>query len=184
MPIFVGNEMGRFLSKVSGYPLIKKKVINEYYKLEEENYEEFQTLAQHPNYDTIIQCLIDGRVSWKHNAIQQILFFLAKGLSYLGKPWNHFIAAKIIPSDNITKMNKERALYLYAIMEGIKFDVNEAIETSILMNSARKHNLGHLTLIFELCKKAGVPYTTQEERIVPPIEIIVKYVQPHREMLV
>ena len=31
-----------------------KKVINAYYKFEEENYEEFQALSQHPNYDSII----------------------------------------------------------------------------------------------------------------------------------
>ena len=72
-----------------------KKVINAYYKLEEEIFKVFQALAQHPNYDTILQRLTKGKVSWKRNPSGQILFSLAKG-------WNHFIAAKIIPSDNIS----------------------------------------------------------------------------------
>ena len=87
-----------------------------------------------------------------HNG--KILFFLAKGFFYLGKQWNHFITTKIIPSGNIFKVNKERPIYLYAIMEDIKFDVGEAIEMSIWINSARKHNLGHPSLIFEHYKKA------------------------------
>ena len=62
-----------------------KKVTNAYYKSEEKSYEEFQALAQQPNYDTILQRLTEGTVSWKHNQSGQIVFFLAKGLSYLGK---------------------------------------------------------------------------------------------------
>ena len=59
-------------------------------------------------------------------------------------------------------------------MEDIKFNVSEAIETSIWMNSVRKHNLKHSVLIFQLCKKAGVLYMAQEERIILPTEITVK----------
>ena len=73
----------------------------------------------------------------------------------MGKLWNHFIAAKIISGGNISEVNKERALYLYVIMEDIKFDMGEAIEMCRWMNNVEKHNLGHLALIFELCKKAG-----------------------------
>ena len=70
-------------------------------------------------------------MSRKRNQSRQILFFPTKGLSYLGKLWNHFIAAKIIQSGNILEVNKKRALYLHVIMEDIKFDVGGAIETSI-----------------------------------------------------
>ena len=97
------------------------------------------------------------------------------------KQWKYFIAAKIIPSENIFEVNKERAINLYAIMEDVKFDVGEAIEISILMNSAGKHNLGHPSLIFELCKKLGVLFTTLEEEVVPSGEITNKSDQPYRE---
>ena len=42
--------------------MLGKKEINKYYQLKEENYEEFQELAQCPNYETILKCLIEGRV--------------------------------------------------------------------------------------------------------------------------
>ena len=92
-------------------------------------------------------------MSPKRNQNGQIIFFPAKGLSNLGKQWNNFIVAKIIPSGNIYEVNKERVIYLYAIMKEIKFDVGEAIETSIWMNGARTHNPRHPLLIFGLCKK-------------------------------
>ena len=52
------------------------------------------------------------------------------------------------PKGNTSEVNKEKTLYVYAMMENIKFDVGETIETSVWMNSAGKHKLGHLTLIF------------------------------------
>ena len=93
--------------------MIGKKGINKYYQLKEENYEEFQELAQCPNYETILKCLIEGRVSWKCNKNGQILFFQAKGLSYMGKQWNHFIIAKIILSGNISK---KKGLYIFMLL--------------------------------------------------------------------
>ena len=92
------------------------------------------------------------------------------------KLWNHFIATKIILRGNISEVNKERDLYLYAIMEDIKFDVGEVIETYIWINTIEKHNLRHSALIFELCKKAWVQFTTQEERIIPLVEITVNHI--------
>ena len=50
-----------------------------------------------------------------------------------------------------------------------------------MMNTARKHNLGHPTLIFKLCKKAGVPFTPLEEKIEPPIGITVRKDESHND---
>ena len=38
------------------------KVINEHYKLAEENYDQFKSLCNNLNYDMILECLIDNRV--------------------------------------------------------------------------------------------------------------------------
>ena len=53
--------MGRFLLGESGY-LFDSKVIKAYYNLKEGDYECFQSLAQSPNYDMIIECLRNGQV--------------------------------------------------------------------------------------------------------------------------
>ena len=66
-------------------------------------------------------------------------------------------------------------------MEDIKFDVGETTETSIRMNSARKHNLRPPSLIFELSKKERVSFTAFKERIVPSTKITTKSDQPHKE---
>ena len=114
----------------------------------QENYDQFKSLCNNPNYDMILEKLTDNRLQWNRNLNGQVIFFPSKSLSYRGKMWNHFIAATIIPSGNTSEVNKERVIYLYAIMEDIAFDVGEAIETSLLMNIMGKHNLGHPTLIF------------------------------------
>ena len=67
-------------------------------------------------------------------------------------------------------------------MENIKFDVEEAIKTSIWGNGGGKHNLGHQAPIFQLCKKSEVPYMAQVERIHPLVEITIKTAQPHKEL--
>ena len=43
---------------------------------------------------------------------------------------------------------QRRVIYLYAIMMDIEFDVGKAKETSILIITTGKHNLGHPALIF------------------------------------
>ena len=78
-----------------------KKVINAYYNLREENYDEFQSLCQNPNYKTILERLTEGCVSWKCNQSGKIRLFPSKGLLYLEKMWDHFIIVKIIPNNNI-----------------------------------------------------------------------------------
>ena len=123
-------------------------MINKHYELQEENCDQLKSLCNNPKCDMILEILTDNRVQWKQNPNGQVVLFPLKSLSYRGKMWNHFIMATIIPSSNTSEVNKERVIYLYAIMENITFDVGESIETSIVMNTARKHNLGHPTLIF------------------------------------
>ena len=153
---------------------------NEHYKLSDESYKQSQSLCHNPNHDAILLCIMNSKVQWKCNPNVQVVFFPSKSLSYPGNMWNHFKARKIIPSGYTSEVNIERAIYLYAIMEDIKFDVDEAIETSILMNTMGKHNLRHPALIFELCKKAGVPFTPLEENIDPLTGIAVRKEEPHR----
>ena len=71
-----------------------------------------------------------------------------KGVILFGQIVESIYGGKNHPKGNTSEVNKEKTLYVYAMMENIKFDVGETIETSIWMNNAGKHKLGHLTLIF------------------------------------
>ena len=74
-----------------------RKVINAHYKLQEENYDQFKSLCNNPNYDMILEHLTENRGQWKHNPSGQVVSFPSKSLSYIGKIWNHFIANKNYP---------------------------------------------------------------------------------------
>ena len=52
--------------------------------------------------------------------------------------------------------------------------MGQVIEDAILYNKDAKMNLGHPFLIYGLCKKVGVPLESNEARIHPIKEIIMK----------
>ena len=56
----------------------------------------------------------------------------------------------------------KRDLLNYAIIQDIPFDVGQVIEVAILSNKEAKINLGHPFLLYGLCKKDGVPLTSDE----------------------
>ena len=70
------------------------------------------------------------------------------------------------------EVTAKRDLLNYAIIQDIPLDVRQVIEVSILSNKEAKINLGHPFLIYRLCKKAGVPLTSDEAWI-HPIKAIV-----------
>ena len=64
-------------------------------------------------------------------------------------------------------MTANRALLNYAIIRDIPFDVRQVIKDAILYNKDSKMNLGHLFLIYGLCKQAEVPVEDNEAWIHP-----------------
>ena len=70
-------------------------------------------------------------------------------------------------------MKAKHAFLNYAIIEDIPFDVGQVIENDILYNKDAKMNLGHLFLIYGLCKKSGVPLESNEVWIHPIKAIVV-----------
>ena len=71
-------------------------------------------------------------------------------------------------------MTAKRALLNYTIIQDIPFGVGQVIKDAILYNKDAKMNLGHPFLIYELCKKVGVPLESNEAWIHPIKVIVVK----------
>ena len=67
-----------------------------------------------------------------------------------------------IPTTNVCEVPAKRALLNYAIIQDIPFNVGQVIEDAILYNKDAKMNLGHLFLIYGLCKTVGVPLEDNE----------------------
>ena len=76
------------------------------------------------------------------------------------------------------EVTAKRALLNYAIIQDIPFDVGQVIKDAILHNRDAKMNLGHPFLIYDLCKRAGVPLEDNKAWIHPIKAIMVKCDKP------
>ena len=122
--------------------------------------------------------LTNGQGEWKVSNEGRAVHFKAKHLAYIPKVWHHFITFCLIPNTNVCEVTTKGALFNYAIIQDIAFDVGQVIEDDILYNKDAKINLGHPFLIYELCKKVGVPLESNETWIHPIKAIVVKKNKP------
>ena len=133
--------------------------INSFYSLEHVPAGPFDHLREHPDYPDVIRVLTKGRGEWRINSTGHAVNFKAKHLAFIPKVWYHFAS---YPTTNVCEVTTQRALLNFAIIQDIPFDVGQVIEDAILHNRDAKMNLGHLFLIFGLCKQAGVPLDDNE----------------------
>ena len=89
-----------------------------------------------------------------------------------------FITSQLILTINVCEVMTKLALLNFAILQDIPFDVGQVIEDASLYNKDVKMNLGHPFLIFELCKRVGVPLEENEAWIHPIKAISVKKDKP------
>ena len=78
-----------------------------------------------------------------------------------------FITSQLILTINVCEVMTKLALLNFAILQDIPFDVGQVIEDASLYNKDVKMNLGHPFLIFELCKRVGIPLEDNEAWIHP-----------------
>ena len=154
------------------------KSINQYYNLDPVLSEPFDRLHAQPDYFEVIKVLTNGQGQWKLNSDGHAVHFQAKHLAYVPKVWHHFITSRLILTTNVCEVTSKRALLNYAILQDIPFDVGQVIEDAILHNRDAKMNLGHLFLIYGLCKQDGVPLEDNEAWIHSIKAIMVKRDKP------
>ena len=152
--------------------------INQFYNLDPVPPEPFDRLYERPDYPEVIRVLTNGRGEWKLNIDGHAMHFKAKHLAYIPKVLHHFIMSSLIPMTNVCEVIAKRALFNYAIIQDIPFDVGQVFEDAILHNRDTKMNLGHPFLIYGLCKQAGVPLEDNEAWIHPIKAISVKRDKP------
>ena len=128
------------------------KSINEFYNLEPVDNGALDSLYAALNYPEVIKVLINGQGEWKINSEGHAVHFKAKHLAYIPKVWHHFITSRLISMTNVCEVTAKHALFNYAIIQDIPFDVGHVIEDAILHNRDAKMNLGHPFLIYGLCK--------------------------------
>ena len=82
----------------------------------------------------------------------------------ISKIWHYFVCANVQPTTNVSAVMKGRAALVYAIMEGMKIDVELVIQHSIIHGFDQGiQGFPHPHLITELCKNARVKWNKKEE---------------------
>ncbi|KAL3507009.1 hypothetical protein ACH5RR_032391 [Cinchona calisaya] len=71
--------------------------------------------------------------------------------------WYHFLTSRILPITHLTKVTRDRAVLLYALIKGWSIDIGLEIQMEILLNGAKDQpSFIFSNLITSLCTKAGV----------------------------
>ena len=80
-----------------------------------------------------MRVLTRGRGEWKrHPSTSEVTIFQMKTLTHVAKVWYIFHCAKLRPNLRLNTVTKDKTILLYAITQGIKFDVGHVIERGII----------------------------------------------------
>ena len=105
------------------------------------------------------------------------------GLTEIAKSLFYFVLSKLILAKHVITVKNDKAILIYAIVSEMKFNVGVVIENSIL-ESVYDKTISHPSLITELCLRAKVEISKDEEKCPPmippsfPIEKKARFVKP------
>ena len=90
-------------------------------------------------------------------------------LTEKAKVWFYFISLVLVPSKHLSKVRKNEAILLYALLKGYKINVGKIIENSILSYSRSKCRglIPHPATITNLCLLGGVEKEWGKEKTYP-----------------
>ena len=93
----------------------------------------YKALFQDTDYQMIMRFLTRGRGLWKrHPSTSKVTTFQMKALNSVSKVWYNFICTTLKPSLHLSTVTRDKTIMLYAIVQGIKFDVGNVIERGII----------------------------------------------------
>ncbi|MED6178698.1 hypothetical protein PIB30_110088, partial [Stylosanthes scabra] len=113
--------------------------------------------------EEVLRDLCIPRATWKLGTGQppQPIQLRRKELQPLARGWLELIIHNIHPSSNRSEVTVARAILIHSILKGEDVRVEELISariTNIAQNLNLKGKLGLPSLIYKLCKDAGVPF--------------------------
>ena len=107
-----------------------REKIDETFNLKERNGLKFKKLLKEPDYQNIVDLLIDGMRKWsstRKNPHESI----ARG-SLIEETKVGSIGSVLLPSKHLNTIRQKEVILLYAILKGYKFNVGKIMENSIL----------------------------------------------------
>ena len=127
--------------------------INKVQGLSDVDSNEYRQLFRSPDYDKILKTVVGANASWK----------IKKDVGLYEIVWFYFMNSRLLPSKHVSTLYKDKAIFLYAILENYKFDVENIIQNSLVEEDVGK-SLIPPSLITQLCKDAKVVISRDEER--------------------
>ena len=108
--------------------------INHYYGLANIEDDQYQALLEsdETNWDDIKNALCKEPVAWKRYTNGGLKSFPGQAMKKIAKIWHYFVCAKLQPTTNVSAVMKSRAAFVYAILEGMKIDVDLVIQHYII----------------------------------------------------
>ena len=96
--------------------------INQIYNLVDDK--AYRALFQNTDYQQLMRSFTWGQGVWTcHPSTLEMTTFKMKTLKPIVKVWYNFLCAKLKPNLHLTMVTKDKTILLYAIVQGIKFDV-------------------------------------------------------------
>ena len=141
-----------------GISFSREQIDKTYNLHERKNGSKFKKLVKEPDFQKIVDLLIDGKGKWnatRKNPHESI----AKGtLTEQAKMWFYFLCSVILPSKHLCTVREKEVVFLYAILKGYKFSIGKIIENSIqsYYREGYKGLIPHLAIITRLFILGGV----------------------------
>lgn len=141
--------------------------INHLYRLEEgeDNYANLIENINEELLQQVISTLCVEGTRWNITA-QGTYTFLRNSLLPGPKVWYHFLKSRLMPSTHLQTVSRDRAILLYCIVTGLKFNVGRIIYEEIC-GCAQKSS-GYLwfpSLVSQMCKRSRVGFNDNEETL-------------------
>ena len=162
-----GKERDDFRVFVRGkWVKFDPSTINHYYGLADIEDDQYQALleSEEAKWDEIKNSLWKEPAAWKRYTNEGLKSFSGQAMKKIAKIWHYFVYAKLQPTTNVSAVIKSRAALVYAIIEGMKIDVELVIQSSIIHGfeqGIQGFPLPHL--ITDLCCNARVKWNKKEE---------------------
>lgn len=124
----------------------------------------FKTRADVDLEAIITGMCVPGTV-WKCKAgTTEPLHFPAAALTRYARAWFLFLSARIMPSSHVTEVSVERAIILWAILNGYYIDLGSLIHQNILkfLNGGTTGGIPHAVIVTNLCYAVGVRWHIDE----------------------
>ena len=103
------------------------------YNLVDDVSDAYRALFQNTDYHMMMRVLTSERGGWKrHLSTFEVTTFLRSTLKPVSKDLYNFICATLKPSLHFPIVTRDKTIMLFAIVQGLKFDVGYVIERGII----------------------------------------------------